>query len=77
MFTGSASFVFSALPAHGLVPADAAAGIGEEAVVLTAAAVLVLPGDDNLLQRLETEETAALHHIVVNAKAVEKLGKEK
>ena len=44
--------------------------------MLAAAAVLVLPGDDNLLQRLETEEAAALHHIVVNAKAVKKLGKE-
>ena len=67
----------SAALSHGLVPSDAAAGIGKKTVVLTAAAVLVPAGDHNLLQRLETEEASALHHIVVNAKAVEKLGKVK
>ena len=50
----------SAFPPHGLVAADTAAGIGEKTVVLAAAAVFVLPRDDDLLQRLKAEEAAAL-----------------
>ena len=66
----------SAPPAHGLVAADAAAGVGEKAVVLAAAAVFVLPGDDDLLQRLEPEKAAALHDIIVYAETVEKFGQK-
>ena len=66
----------SASSAHGLVAADAAAGVGEKAVVLAAAAVFVLPGDDDLLQRLEPEKAAALYDIIVYAEPVKKFGQK-
>ena len=44
--------------------------------MLTAAAVFVLPGDDDLLQRLKAEEAAALHHIIMHTKTVKKLRKK-
>ena len=72
-FRYSFPFLYSAALSHGFIPAYTAAGIGEKAVVLAAAAVLIPSGDDDFLQRLELEQTTPLDHIVADAKTVKKV----
>ena len=62
-------FVGQAFP-HGLVSAHAAAGIAEETVVLTSAAVTFFLRDNKSLHGPNLHKPGALYHKVMGAKLI-------
>ena len=59
-----------------LVPSNAAAGITEKAVVLTAAAVPLFTGNHEKLHGSDAHKAAALYNVVMHTKPSEQNGKK-